>query len=407
MWNILPTIERPYVEVNNAEYPLRKVQKQGGDLARLEDFVCRMSPEAMVPEVYVVDKVVNVRVKGAEVEYKVRWQGYSSKEDTWEPADNLLQHGAQEAVAKFHAKNQGKVGKKVLAYMVMHLEYVSEDEKAVEALMRQHKLKGTIKDWLLGYQAELENVIGKRLREVTGEEYKRVMKHEKVVKLRMNPEPKKCGRKRMRLLLKGFLEPKEWTGRSDSPTVMPSIVKTIIAMGTDETDPDIKSEQDDVTSVGDITGAFLLADGFGIHEMLRWVGYRPYKGAHMRVFQLLGPLYGQRDASYRWWESLSAWLESQGYERSTHDQCLFVNPTTHMRLAVHVDDILARGSRKQTELFWAALNARYPLKEWEIVDYDNPVTYTGYTIGKVTKAGKPWYTQDMVNDIAAFLTDQQ
>ena len=52
------------------------------------------------------------------------------------PTDNLLQHGAQEALAKFHAKNPVKVGKKVLCYMVMHLEYVSEDEKAVEALIR-------------------------------------------------------------------------------------------------------------------------------------------------------------------------------------------------------------------------------------------------------------------------------
>ena len=146
--------------------------------------------------------------------------------------------------------------------MVMHLEHISEDEKAVEALMRQHKLTGTIQEWLPGYKAELENVIGKRLREITGEEYKRVMKHEKVIKLRMNPEPKKNARKRMRLLLKVFLEPKEWTGRSDSPTVMPSTVKTIVAMGTDETDPDIQSEKDDVVSVGDITGAFLVADEF-------------------------------------------------------------------------------------------------------------------------------------------------
>ena len=70
-------------------------------------------------------------------------------------------------------------------------------------------MKGAISDWLPGYQAELQSVIGKRLREVTGEEYKRVMKTNKVVKLRMNPEPKKNGRKRMRLLLKGFLELKE------------------------------------------------------------------------------------------------------------------------------------------------------------------------------------------------------
>ena len=407
MWVIQPTIDRPYVEINNGEFPLRKVQKQGGDPVQFEDFVCRMAPEAMVPEVYVVDKVVNVRVKSGEVEYKVRWQGYTTKEDTWEPADNLLQHGAQEAVAKYHAKNPDKVGKKVLCYMIMHIEYVSEDEKAVESLMRQHRLKGTVSDWLPGYKKELETVIGKRLREVTGDEYKRVLKTEKVVKLRMNPEPKKDGRCKMRLLLKGFLEPKEWTGKSDSPTVMASTVKTLIAMGTDELDPDIQTAEDDVLSAGDISGAFLVGDGFGPDERHRWVAYKPYKGAQLRVFQLLGPLYGQRDASYRWWESLSAWLLQQGYERSKHDQCLFYNPTTHMRLAVHVDDILARGSRKQTEIFWADLHARYPLKEWEVVDYNNPVTYTGYTIGKVNKGGNIWYTLDMCNDIAAFLSDTQ
>ena len=93
----------------------------------------------------------------------------------------------------------------------------------------------------------------------------------------------------------------------------------------------------------------------------------------------------------------------QGFERSKHDLYMFVNPDTHMRIAVHVDDILARGSRKQTELFWKALDAKYPLKEWEIVDIDNPVTYTGYTISKVLRRGKVWYTMDMANDIAAFL----
>ena len=175
------------------------------------------------------------------------------------------------------------------------------------------------------------------------------MKSKKVVKLRINPEPKKDGRRKMRLLLKGFMEPREWTGKSDSPTVLPSTVKTLVAMGTDMLDGDIQCKEDDVISCGDIRGAFLLTDEYAPGDEPRFVGYKPYKGAHMRVFQLLGPLYGQRDASYRWWESLFAWLATQGFERSKHDQCLFGNPVTHMRLAVHVDDILARGSRRQTE----------------------------------------------------------
>ena len=35
---------------------------------------------------------------------------------------------------------------------------------------------------------------------------------------------------------------------------------------------------------------------------------------------------------------------------------------------------------------------------WEEVDYDNPIVYTGYTIGKIHKDGLPWYTMDMTED---------
>lgn len=120
-----------------------------------------------------------------------------------------------------------------LQYLVLHLATAGEDEKAVETLMRRHKLQGTIEDWLPAYQAELQAVLSKRCRRIEGEEYTRVMKTEKVVKLRMNPEPKKNGRKKMRLLLKGFMEPHEWTGKSDSPTVLASTVKMLVAMSSD------------------------------------------------------------------------------------------------------------------------------------------------------------------------------
>ena len=80
MWKIQPTEDRAYVEVHNAEYPLRKVRKEGSDPTKFEDFMCRMSPEAAILVVYVV--VVHVRVKEGEVEYKVRWQGYNSKDAT-------------------------------------------------------------------------------------------------------------------------------------------------------------------------------------------------------------------------------------------------------------------------------------------------------------------------------------
>ena len=116
-------------------------------------------------------------------------------------------YAALNPVAAFHAKNLLIPDPHLLSYIVMHLQKVDEDEKAVEHLLRMHKIKSSIDDWLPGYKAELEAVIGKRCREVFGDEYARALKHCKIVKLRMNPEPKKDGRRKMRLLLKGYMEP--------------------------------------------------------------------------------------------------------------------------------------------------------------------------------------------------------
>ena len=41
-----------------------------------------MSPEAMVPDVYVVDKVLAVRTKAGATEYRVKWKGYKVTEST-------------------------------------------------------------------------------------------------------------------------------------------------------------------------------------------------------------------------------------------------------------------------------------------------------------------------------------
>ena len=108
----------------------------------------------------------------------------------------------------------------------------------------------------------------------------------------MNPEPKRDGRKKWRLLVKGYMEPAEWSGKTDSPTAMGSTVKMLIAMGIDPTDVDIVNEADDVLSTGDVTTAFLMCDDYDPADDMRFVGYVPYKGARMRIFQLLGPLYG-------------------------------------------------------------------------------------------------------------------
>ena len=127
------------------------------------------------------------------------------------------------------------------------------------------------------------------------------MKEEKVVSLRMNPEPKKTGRNKTRLIVKGFMEPPEWDGKTDSPTAMSSTIRQLIAMGKAEViEGDIYMDIDDVISIGDISTAFLFGKEYGPDDIPRYVKYKPYPGAHTRVFLLRGCLYGQRTAPYIW-----------------------------------------------------------------------------------------------------------
>ena len=41
------------------------------------------------PQFNMVKKIVDKRIVKKKVEYLVRWKGYSSADDTWEPASNL------------------------------------------------------------------------------------------------------------------------------------------------------------------------------------------------------------------------------------------------------------------------------------------------------------------------------
>ena len=43
----------------------------------------------MSEEEYVVEKIIGVRGAGDDKEYRVKWKGYSVKEATWEPHQNL------------------------------------------------------------------------------------------------------------------------------------------------------------------------------------------------------------------------------------------------------------------------------------------------------------------------------
>merc|ERR1711990_509859 len=53
------------------------------------DFDCLTEFSMSDEENYEVEDIVNHRHKKGKVEYLIRWKGYTDKDDTWEPEENL------------------------------------------------------------------------------------------------------------------------------------------------------------------------------------------------------------------------------------------------------------------------------------------------------------------------------
>lgn len=42
-----------------------------------------------LPDLYIVEKIVDKRSRGGKVEYRVKWENYPESQNTWEPISNL------------------------------------------------------------------------------------------------------------------------------------------------------------------------------------------------------------------------------------------------------------------------------------------------------------------------------
>ena len=141
----------------------------------------------------------------------------------------------------------------------------------------------------------------------------------------MDAERCKC-----RWIVRGDQEPAEWFEELDSPTIMASTTKMLIASGS-------LTGDDDVVGVGDVDCAFLKINGYGPLDRDRFVAFKASKGSRLRLYKLTGGLYGQKDAPLLWWKTLTKFMvEELGFEVSENDQCLYVHPKTRMRVGSHV-----------------------------------------------------------------------
>jgi hypothetical protein len=372
MWVLQPTLHVKKVLVEDVVMLLRQMETEtdavSSSAVDFDAFVDRFSSVAATEDVHEMSSIRRprtVETGGKQLlEYKVRWKGYGANDDTWEPEDNLEQYGAKRMLKKYKLKTG------LMKVNAVVCDAFTPSFRAAIELMNRHQLQGSVSHWMAAYDAEFEKVKSSRLKELHGVERERVLKTEKVIRLRMNPEPKKIAENdKMRLLVMGHTEPVEWNeGKClDSPTLMASTTKMMIAMedGTYCDQPVVEPDSmicdasdigpvdgESEMTTGDISSTFLTSPHYTKSEPPRYVGYREYKGGPLRVFRLLGSLYGQKDAPYTFYDSLSKFLLSLGFKQCKNDVCLYVHKQRRLLVGSHVDDVIARANRHQSLWFW-------------------------------------------------------
>ena len=247
----------------------------------------------------------------------------------------------------------------------------NEAATAVSQLLKLQKRPCTVAEWLPGYTTELNEVTRRRLRPLSHDEVVRVNAVGKAVRLRMNLEPKRDGRRKCRLILQGFREPKSWDrGTIDSPVAALSTIRALVFMA---------GAVGEILSSIDVSTAFLQSESYDPADPPRYVSYQPCKEVPIQYYQLLGPLYGQRSASMRWYHTLRKWLVSEGFKPGMNEPCVFTH-SNGLKVAVWVDDIIVRGTQEATASFYSALAKRFDIKDPSYLTPQSPLCFVGLDI---------------------------
>jgi hypothetical protein len=358
--------------------------------------------------VWEVEKIESKRGKGKKAKYTIKWKG--SDERTEEPLSHLT--GCQDLLEKFETelkvtakrdnpartpqKQKGRTRAAGVAVTEDGNTRTDEDPdaQAVSELITQQRQTGTIEEWLPGYKKELEEVRRRRLRRITDDGELKTAEAA-AVRLRMNLEPKHDGRRKARLILQGFREPREWDGGpTDAPVAAMATIRSLIYMITPA------GWSSDVISSIDVATAFLQAEEYDPTDDPRYVKYRPHNGAMWEYYQLNGPIYGQRAASKRWFDTLAKWMKEEGFIQGKNEPCVFHKKD--IVVVVWVDDCLVRGTSAATATFYKKLAKRFDMKDPSYLTEHSPLTFVGcdITMKTTTRPGRKHKAVGINQDIA-------
>ena len=187
---------------------------------------------------------------------------------------------------------------------------------------------------------------------VKREPHHHVIKGRWVLTTKVNEETLECPRYKARYVAKGFQEVQCDMDESSAPTIAKESWRLMLV---------ICVNNDWVPSSLDIKTAFLQGRGFDKEVLLEPPMEANVPTGH--AWRLKKPVYGLKEASLNWYESLMDFLESHGGMRTTIASCLVMFTsmgTLCGMMAIHVDDICYAGTRQWKEGFIPECGRRFP-----------------------------------------------
>ena len=141
--------------LDNGNVQLRDLKSQGlydvFHVTRLRPYLTHTTETPLKSDEYVVEKILDRRGAESNREYLIKWKGWSSKFNGWEPQAHLMRH-CMEEVAAFDAsrdadrpKPKGKAGRKISAPTVAppKSQSLRDQETHDRALRRQARAQRT------------------------------------------------------------------------------------------------------------------------------------------------------------------------------------------------------------------------------------------------------------------------
>jgi len=204
----------------------------------------------------------------------------------------LDEHGAQGAMQTC----ENKINKQARKAVSVNLLRLSDSQLAVMELLRKQKIKEQPELRVPGCEDELNGCVEEdptqNLVEIFGEQRDNITRSRTCAMMNMLLEPKKDGRRKGRLVVRGDMEPGSWTtGPTDSPVASGEAVRTLIFSG------EISGEAETLAMCDDAKNAFRQTQPFGPDDPERFVACEAHKHAKLRVFKMLSSQHGCTDAS--------------------------------------------------------------------------------------------------------------